>query len=159
MRYIAALCFLLFTSLTWADQLIIEPDMGREPVLAAIQNSRYSLNLVMYGLTDESILNALLEQKAKDTAMKIILEGSPYKNEDENKKTIEALNQNHINLQTSVPGLRLIHQKTLISDHKQALIMTFNLTPSTFKNDNERNFALLVDDPKKVKEIEDVFEA
>lgn len=42
-------------------------------------------------------------------------------------------------------------------DGKKALVMTFNFTHSTFKN--QRNFALVLDDAKTVKAIESIFSA
>ncbi|TAK76276.1 MAG: hypothetical protein EPO11_04420 [Gammaproteobacteria bacterium] len=148
---------LLFSLTSYADQLIIEPDMGREPLVQAIQHAHYSIKLVMYGFTDRQLLESLLEQKAKGRTVAILLEQTPYKAEDENIKTIETLKEHHINWQGSIPPLKLIHQKTLLIDDQEAIVMTLNFTHSAFKND--RNFALIIDDPKRVKEIDDTFSA
>lgn len=141
----------------FADQLIIEPDMGRQPIIQAMQSSKHSLSLVMYGFTDKQLLNTLINQKQNGKTIKIILEGTPYKAETENAKTIEAFNQNNIAWQSTIPPFHLVHQKTMVMDDDHALIMTFNFTHSTFKN--ERNFALLIDDAKTVHAIDSVFKA
>jgi phosphatidylserine/phosphatidylglycerophosphate/cardiolipin synthase-like enzyme len=157
---LARFLLLLFACIVipaWADQLIIEPDMGRQPVINAINEANHSINLVMYGFTDDQLLNALIRQKLNGKTIKIILERSPYKAEAENSKTIAALNKNAVMWQGQIPPYRLIHQKTLIVDNSKALVMTFNFTHASFKN--ERNFALLIDDPSKVKEIAAVFSA
>lgn len=154
---------LLFTCPTWADQLIIEPDMGREPILNVINDTHHSLDLVMYGLTDDHLLNALIKQKmlikqeTKRETVRVILERHPYKAKDENNKTVRAFDKYHIAWHGSIPPFRLIHQKTLLVDDHKAMVMTFNFTHSTFKK--ERNFALVIDDPKRVREIESVFSA
>lgn len=149
---------LLFSAFSaWADELIIEPDQGRAPILKAINDARYSLNLVMYGFTDQALLDALVQQKSKGKTLKVILEQSPYKAETENTHTITQFNSQRIAWHGSVPSLRLIHQKTLIIDDSKAIIMTFNFTHSTFKN--ERNFALVIDDAKKIKAITAAFSA
>lgn len=148
--------FLFFyTTFAWADQLIIEPDMGRAPIINAIKDTRYSIDLVIYGFTDQQILKALLKHGSK--SLKIILEQTPYRANDENLKTIHALNDMDVKWHGSVPPFRLIHQKTLLLDDRKAIVMTFNFTQSTFKN--QRNFALVIDDPKRVKAIQAIFDA
>lgn len=159
-RILAPLLLLLFYSLSLtaqADQLIIEPDMGRQPIINAIQNAQHSVKLVMYGFTDQSLLDAIVQQKNAGKAVNVILEETPYKAEDENKKAIAELNNNHISWQGHIPPFRLIHQKTLLLDERKAIVMTFNFTNSTFKN--ERNFALIIDDPQKTKQIAAIFSA
>jgi len=152
------LFFLLFVPFSiWADQLIIEPDMGRGPIINAIRSTQHAINLVMYGFTDKELLDALIEQKMKGNTVSLILENHPFKAEDENKKVMTELNNHHIAWQGSIPPFRLIHQKTLIVDNQKAIVMTFNFTHSTFKN--ERNFALVIDEPQKVKQIAQLFSA
>jgi len=148
---------LLFALPLFSDELIIEPEMGIKPLLNAIQSTQHSLDLVMYGFTDQSLLNAILQKKKEDKAIKIILEAKPYKSESENNKVIAAFNQQDIAWQGQLPFFRLIHQKTLILDNDKAIIMTFNFTHSTFKN--ERNVGLVIDNPKRVKAIQTIFDA
>lgn len=157
--YVAALIliFALFSLPLYADQLIIEPDMGRQPIIDAINSAHQSINLVMYGFTDKILLDTLIQQKLNGRTVKIILEDTPYKTEDENNKTLSALNQHAISFIDTLPSIRLIHQKTLIIDKQKALIMTFNFTRATFKR--ERNFALIIDDPQRVNAIVGIFSA
>lgn len=152
-----ALSIVLFTFSTpsFSDQLIIEPDDGRTPILAMMQHANSSIQLVMYGLTDETFINALVAAKNKN--LSILLEKSPYKAADENLSAITAFQKNNISLSGSNPAFKLTHQKTFLFDHQHALIMTFNLTHSTFTH--ERNFALLTDTPSIVHEMETVFNA
>lgn len=141
----------------WPDQLIIEPDMGRQPLLNAINKAHHSLQLVMYGWTDTTLLDAIIQKKNAGQTINIILEESPYKAANENNKTITVLNTHHIEWRNHIPPFRLIHQKTLLIDGQKAIIMTFNFTHSTFKN--ERNFALMIDDDKRVQAIKTLFSA
>lgn len=157
MRSLFFLFLLLLSPILYANQLIIEPDMGRAPILNFINQTNYNLNLVMYGLTDKALLNALIQQKKAGKTVRILLERNPYKSEGQNQLAIDAFNTNHISWQGDIPGMKLIHQKTLIVDDKQALVMTFNFTYPTFKN--QRNFALLIDDATQVKQINTMFNA
>ncbi len=152
---ISTLGFLCITASLYADQLIIEPDMGRKPIQQAMQHAQKSIHLVMYGITDEALLDTLIQQKQRDRTIKMILERHPYKAIDENNKAIKKLDANHVDWQGDISPFRLIHQKTLILDGHEAIIMTFNFTKSTFTK--QRNFALRIDDPKKVADIASVF--
>jgi phosphatidylserine/phosphatidylglycerophosphate/cardiolipin synthase-like enzyme len=131
--------------------------MGRKPLLDAINNANHSIELVMYGFTDKTLLDALIQKKNQGKTIKVILESSPYKAEGENNKSIAAFNSHDLNWQGHIPPHRLIHQKTLILDGNQAIVMTFNFTHSTFKK--ERNFALIIDDAQRVKAITSLFAA
>lgn len=147
----------LFISYAHADELLIEPDQGLKPILDMITATRHSLDLVMYGFTDQRLAKAIIQQKLNGKTVKVILEKTPYKNEDENKKVIQQFIQADVNWKGSIPPFRLIHQKTMIIDDQKALVMTFNFTHSSFKN--QRNFGLLIDNPKLVNGIKDVFSA
>jgi cardiolipin synthase len=159
LRRIILLCFCLifFTLPIYADQLIIEPDMGRKPILDAINHTQHSLNLVMYGFTDPKLLDVVIQKHNEGKTLKVILEAHPYKSDQENNKTIAAFNEHDITWKGELPSIRLIHQKTMILDNKTAIVMTFNFTRSTFRN--ERNFALVIDNPAEVNAIRDIFDA
>jgi cardiolipin synthase len=153
-KLILLLCFFVFSNQTFSDQLIIEPEMGRAPIIDAI-NHASSIQLVMYGLTDETCINKLIAAKNKN--LQIILEKNPYKANDENNIAIDLLQKNNISLYWPNPQFKLTHQKTFIFNHNKAMIMTFNLTRSSFTK--ERNFALLTTNQHIVDEIEFVFTA
>lgn len=155
--YFVCYLLLLISSNAFADQLIIEPNMGRQPLLSAIHQAHTSIELVMYGFTDEQLINALIRQHARGCIVKIILEGKPYRAESENTKALRKLRAAHIPVKTKIKLMQLIHQKTLIIDHHKAYIMTFNFTHSTFKR--MRNFAVMVNDPTRVNQIMLMFDA
>jgi len=140
-----------------ADQLIVEPEDGRAPILSAIEKSKSTIDLVMYGFTDRTLLSALIHAKNQGKNITVLLEPHPYESENENELAKQVLENAKITLATPNPIFQLTHQKTLIEDHTTAIIMTFNFTNSTFTN--ERNFALLINDPDEIHEIEKVFSA
>lgn len=152
------LCLCLFiTATVSADGLIIEPDQGRKPLLTLMRQTKHSLHLVMYGLTDRDLLDAMIRQKRLGRDVKVILEKSPFQFTHQNQHAINTLNKENIDWRGDIHTLRWIHQKTLLIDQQTALVMTFNFTRSTFKN--SRNFALVLDDPAKVRAIEAMFAA
>jgi len=149
--------FFFITTPLYAEQsLIVEPDMGRSPLLSAINNSHSSVDLVMYGFTDLKFAEALIAAHQKNKQVRVLLQHYPYKAENENLSAVENLQAAHIDLAWPDGDYKLTHQKTLLIDHATAIVMTFNLTHSTFKN--ERNFALYITDPALVQEIQQVFD-
>jgi cardiolipin synthase len=157
MRWWTCLALFIFSFCAHAEKLIIEPDMGRAPLLSLIKNAKSSIDLVMYGFTDKPFINILNYSAKKEKNIRILLEKSPYKNSNENTFAVQSLQTNNIFLKWSNPDFKLTHQKTFIFDNTSALIMTFNLTRSSF--DRTRNFALFIDDPDEVKEIIQGFQA
>lgn len=151
--FIFLTCCLIQTA--FADQLIVEPDRGRAPILDFIHQSRHSLNLVMYDFTDKTLLNALLAQQHAGNQVKVILEKAPYKNEGLNINTMNIMDNQKLAWHPGARYFQFTHQKSLVSDDQQALIMTFNFTLSSFKN--QRNFALLVMNPKLSHDINATF--
>lgn len=148
---------LFFTHSCLADQLIVEPEKGREPILSFINHAKSSIELVMYGLTDNELIDALIHAKNNGKKVTILLESKPYRAEDENHFAMRELRANQLEINKANPDFKLLHQKTLLIDQQTAIVMTFNFTHSSFKN--ERNFALVVTDPAEVLEIQRVFNA
>ncbi|HEX2549664.1 MAG TPA: phospholipase D-like domain-containing protein [Gammaproteobacteria bacterium] len=147
--------FIAATSISHATaQLIIEPDAGREPILKYIHDAK-NIDLILYGLTDQIFIQALVDAKKAGKTVNVMLEPLPYKQPEENLQALRDLKEVYITLAKPNPKFQLTHQKTFIFDQQKALIMTFNLTKSTFKN--QRNFAVLVDDPAIIKEIQQVY--
>lgn len=140
-----------------SEQLIIEPDNGRTPLINAIENAKSSINLVMYGLTDPDMIKTLTDAQKSGKQIQVLLEPHPYKAEGENNFAIKHFQKAHVTVQWPNPQFKLTHQKTCLIDQQHAIIMTFNLTKSSFKN--ERNFALIIDDPAEIQEINRVFTA
>lgn len=149
--------FFIFT-VGFANQtLIVEPDASALPLLSAIQQAGSSVDLVMYGFTDQEFVRALIGAKARGKSVRVLLQQHPYKAEDENERVIESLQHADIHLMWPDSNFKLTHQKTFILDHAEAVVMTFNLTYSSFKK--ERNFALIISDPAMVSEIQRVYDA
>lgn len=140
-----------------ADRLIIEPDMGRDPIINALNEAQSNVQLVMYGLTDTRLINTLIQTKNRGKYVAVLLEPSPYRTPDENTLAINRLKTANVDVLIPNPDFTLTHQKTLIVDGKSAVIMTFNFTHATF--DKERNFGLMITDPDMIREIQAVFAA
>lgn len=154
-----ACCLFFLTTFAWCDQLIVEPEMGRAPIIDALNHAEKNIKLVMYGFTDQILMQKFIEQFRAGRDVKIILERKPYKMESENKKAFVSFHKNHLPVQGKINrSLRLIHQKTLLLDDKQAMVMTFNFTHSAFEK-KMRNFALIIEDAPRVRAVASRFDA
>jgi cardiolipin synthase len=156
----SALIFFLTFFFILADaqeKIIVEPDAGRKPILNVITDAKNSVDMVIYGFTDKDFANALISAQDQHKHVRVLIQHHPYRYEDENQPIIDLLQSHGIVMTFPDQNFKLTHQKTLITDEHGALVMTFNLTHSTFRD--ERNFALLIDDPAEVKEIEAVYNA
>lgn len=138
-----------------AERLIVEPDAGRGPLLSEIEHAKSSIDVVMYGFTDARLLSSLVHAKRAGKHVQILLEKIPYRAETENDFAFKKFYNANIEVFSPNPEFQLTHQKTLLIDHHEAIVMTFNFTHSTFKD--QRNFALVIDDPSMVDEIYRVF--
>lgn len=140
-----------------AALLIVEPDQGRQPLLAAVKQAKTQVDLAMYGFTDPELMQAMIQAKAEGKKVRILLQHYPYRSINENEVAIKRFSASRLNLTFAPSTFYLLHQKTLLLDQRKALVLSFNFTRSAFKN--ERNFGLIIDDPTEVQEIQHVFNA
>ncbi len=149
---------LFFTSVCCAQPVLItEPDNGVTPLINAMTHANQAIDLVMYGFTDQQFAAELIAAKQHGKSVRVLIQQHPYMTDNENQAIITLLQNAAVPLVYADQNFKLTHQKTLIIDNNKALVMTFNLTHSTFKK--ERNFALIVTDPDELQEIESVFDA
>ena len=125
--------------------------MGRYPLINAIEHATHHIYLTMYGLTDPTLIDALIKQKKRGCDVKVILEKAPYRTTKENQKAIQILKANGVLTHLHDQPHQYMHQKTLIIDGHSAWIMTFNFTHTTFKR--LRNFAFITNDSSLIQDL------
>ena len=149
----------IFTSETAtpeATEIYEEPDAGREPILTSIESAKVSIDLVVYLLTDEKIMDALTDAAIRGVRVRVILEKNPYggSNFEAVKKKLDTVG---IQVKPGNPVFRYTHEKAMVVDGSEAWVMTCNLTKSSFERNRE--YLVHITDPAEVKEIEKVFSA
>jgi cardiolipin synthase len=122
-----------------------------------IKQAKKSITISMYGFTDKRILNALIKAKKKGVNVQIILEHSPYKAKNENKKALRMLKKNKINVYKGNRHFAFTHEKSMVIDHTTSAIMTGNFTYSAFTH--QRNFIFITTNKKVAEEIENQFKS
>ena len=115
---------------TEALTLITEPEQGIGSILEMISNSKSSIDLVMYEFKDKGIADALIDAEKRGVSVRVILNGG-YKGKIEsmNEPAYQYLESSGVSVHFAPSYFALTHQKTLIVDKNQAMIMTFNFTP------------------------------
>ncbi len=137
--------------------LIIEPQAGVAPILAAIDNAKKSVDLVIYQLSDEQVEQALVAAKNRGLAVRVMLNPGYYGAQKFNHNAYAYFAAQNIPVHWTPAYFALTHQKTLIIDNQTALIMTFNLTPKYYAAD--RDFGVIDQAAADVAAIEKTFAA
>ncbi|MEI6316443.1 MAG: phospholipase D-like domain-containing protein [bacterium] len=139
--------------------LMIEPDQGIQPVLSLIQNAATSVDLVMYQLSDKNISDALIDATHRGITVRVLLnEGYFGKQEGVgNSIAYQYLQNAGVPIHWTPKAFALTHQKTLIIDGNQALIMTWNFVPKYYATG--RDFGILDKNKNDVDAIEKTFTA
>jgi len=138
--------------------LVSEPEAGVAPVLAKINSAKKSIDLVMYEFEDMHVEQALEAAQARGVSVRVLLnEGYYGKPDTDNEAAYAYLQAKHIPVHWTPSYFALTHQKTLVVDGDDALIMTFNFTPQYYKS--SRDFGIDDTDTNDVSAIEKVFDA
>lgn len=167
-----AILFLLqitYKSESWAkppsewpkDGVLVMPDMKSDPILSAIKNARKSIDLTLFHLDDETIIDQLIDAKKRGVEVRIILNKPdlfpPPFSTQINAATSKKLAQNGIEthyLKDFQYGL--VHYKFMVIDKDYALIQTFNF--DSFNLEKSRNFALTIENPQTVATLQAIFQ-
>jgi len=162
-------------------RLLVQPDDGRAPLLAAIRSASNNIRLTIYQLTDlqavaqapaapaDSIAQALMDKAKSGVAVQVIVDQGQYStggHAQNIQQTAAALRSAGVAIKLSSNAFCFTHQKTLVVDGPtaanpalagSAIIMSFNLMPGYFGN--TRDYGVATHDSSVVQEISRVFDA
>jgi hypothetical protein len=108
--------------------VFIEPGDGRAPLLDEIQAARRSIDLEVYILTDDLILQSLEEAQRRGVAVRVILEEQPFGGGGGQDEIFARLEEAGIAVRWANPVFRFTHIKMMVVDDTVAVIMNQNLT-------------------------------
>jgi phosphatidylserine/phosphatidylglycerophosphate/cardiolipin synthase-like enzyme len=137
------------------DSLVVEPEQGMGTVYQAITGARHSLDLVIYELEDTIAVNDLIQAKDRGVSVRVILDQAYAKSQ--NESAYATLAAHGVDVHWSSTQVDITHQKTLIVDSDEALVMTGNMTSQYYAS--TRDFILADSDARDVAAIEAVFDA
>ncbi|MBJ7341484.1 phospholipase D-like domain-containing protein [Mycolicibacterium sp.] len=138
-------------------RLIVEPDDGLGPVLELIASAQTSLLIKQFTLTDESLIDAVVERKRAGVDVRVMLNAARSGGDRANDETFERFATAGIAVQWANPRFYVTHEKSVVVDEKIALVATFNMCLKYFTL--TRDYGIVIDDPVQVMQIVEVFNA
>jgi cardiolipin synthase A/B len=137
--------------------VFIEPGDGRAPLLDEIQSARHSIDLEVYIVTDDVILQSLEEAQRRGVEVRVILEEQPFGGGGGQDAVFARLESAGIAVRWGNPVFRFAHIKMMVVDEAVAIIMNQNLTPSAFRSNRE--FGVVTNRLDAVQTAAAIFEA
>jgi phosphatidylserine/phosphatidylglycerophosphate/cardiolipin synthase-like enzyme len=118
--------------------LLAEPAAGFSPVYTLFARAKHSIDVTMYEFTDTTAEHDLAAAARRGVHVEVILDG---KESSENQAAYRYLGAHGAKVVWSSSAYYYTHQKTLIIDGDEAVIMTANLTSSYYAT--SRDFLVL----------------
>ncbi len=143
-------------ALTVPGTFIVEPDDGVGPVLNAISSAHATIDMTMYLLTYRDVISGLSDAAKRGVKVRALLEENPVGGSS-NQSLYNELKGDGITVAWSNPQFRLTHEKALVIDGREAVIMTMNLTFSAFTKNRE--YGMIDTAPADVAATESIFQA
>jgi cardiolipin synthase A/B len=137
--------------------VFIQPGDGRAPILDEIRAARQSIDLEVYIVTDDVILQSLEEAQRRGVDVRVILEEQPFGGGGGQEEIFARLESAGIAVRWGNPVFRFSHIKTMVIDDAVAIIMNQNLTQSAFTANRE--FGVVTNRPDAVQDAATIFDA
>ena len=137
--------------------VLVMPDDGRAPLVNALRNARESVRLTIYLLIDNDVVDELMRARQRGVDVRALVEPDPFGGGPASRDDVAKLRAAGVQVRDGNPTFRYTHQKSVVIDDAVALIMTLNLTPSSFTKNREHG--VIDTDPARVAEIARVFDA
>ena len=136
--------------------LFVEPRDGDAPVLQAIGSARSAIDVEVYLLTDRPVIEALVDAERRGVHVRAILEPHPFGGGEQlARRAYSRLSAGGCQVRWSDPSFTYTHEKAMVIDDREVLIMTCNLSWSAFHRNRE--YGLVDGDRRDVEAIEQIF--
>ena len=138
-------------------KLIVQPDHGVEPVLAAIARARSSVEIVIFRLDVKDVALALETAVTRGVAVRALIAHTNKGGEKQLRKLELRLLAAGVTVSRSDEDWLRYHGKMLVIDGKQLHVNGFNFT--WLDIDRSRSFGAITTSPRIVKEAQRLFQA
>jgi cardiolipin synthase A/B len=144
-------------------QLIYTPTPNpadeHKPIIDAINSAKVSVRLVMFILTDQEVVNALIAAHKKIPTVQVILDQSNLSDPtSSNSKAYQELLAAGVDVMKSSTKFTLTHEKSMVIDDKRAFITAMNMATASDAGKN-RDFGVITEDASVIAEWNLVFAA
>ena len=106
--------------------LIVLPDAGAAPLLAAIAAARKTLRVKMFVYSDPALLAAAIAAKKRGVDVRVMLNPARRSGESENEESRRKLVEAGVSVLDSNPAFDLTHEKSMVVDDAEAFVMSLN---------------------------------
>ena len=137
--------------------LIVLPDDGRSPILEEIESAAESIDLMIYLLTDNLIIDSLIDAEQRGVEVRILIEQHPFGGYGDPEELAFKMKGAGAEVRWSSDSFTFTHAKTMIVDRSIVAILNFNLSRSSFEGNRE--FGVISTLPDDVEEFRAIFEA
>jgi cardiolipin synthase A/B len=142
------------SGVTKAGSLIVEPGAGFSPVYSLFDGAKHSIDVTMYEFADTTAEQDLAAAAKRGVSVQVVLD---QREKSENSKAYSYLGSHGVKVAWSSTSFEYTHQKTVIIDGSEAVIMTANLTSKYYAT--SRDFLVTDADHADVAAITAVFTA
>ena len=139
---------------TRAGSLIVEPGAGFSPVYGLIKAARHTIDVTMYEFSDMTAEHDLAAAARRGVRVRVIMD---QRERSVNSAAYSYLSSHAVKVTWSSPRYRYTHQKTVVIDGTEAVIMTANLTSRYYAT--SRDFLVVDTSRADVAAITAVFDA
>lgn len=134
--------------------LVTEPTDGKTQLLATINNAQKEILVEVYLLSDKDVIAALETADKRGVDVRVMLEQHPVGGGNLNTTSSKALESSGIQFEWTNSAYALTHEKAIVIDDREALILSQNLTASAFTKNREYDiFDTNKDDVDEVRNI------
>lgn len=134
--------------------LYIEPGASFSPVYQLIGHAKRSIDVTMYEFSDSTAEHDLAAAARRGVKVEVILD---RREKSENETAYTYFGKHDVKAVWSSDAYRYTHQKTVVADGAEAVIMTANLTSEYYST--SRDFLVVDTNKKDVAAITEVFAA
>ena len=142
------------SGVTRAGSLVVEPGAGFSSVYNLINGAKHSIDVTMYEFSDTTAEHDLAAAARRGVHVHVILD---RREQSENSAAYSYFGSHAVKVTWSSPKYRYTHQKTVVVDGSEAVIMTANLTSQYYAT--SRDFLVVDTNRADVAAIIAVFNA
>jgi cardiolipin synthase len=138
-------------------QIIIQPDDGIAPLIAAIDRAKKTVDIVIFRFDLDAIEKALTDAVGRGVAVRALIAHTNRGGESKLRKLEDHLLKVGVTLSRTADDMVRYHGKLLIVDGSRAFVLGFNYTRQDIEK--SRSLGLVTRNPKIVRDIMKVIDA
>lgn len=139
------------------SRLLVFPDDTARSLIDALNGAQQSVNIRMFLFTDPDMLAAVQAARQRGVQVRVMLNPRRRDGSSDNEDTRQALLDAGVEVRDSSPAFAVTHQKSMTLDGKIGFVESLNW--ETRDLTETRDYAVVVDDPLEVSEMQRCFDA